>query len=143
MEGIYKRKSFPSKRLKYSNLTLACAFYFSEMQPLLRRIRILFQKQLSSNSLLVFIQQGRVVQRDDPLCCWMFFFTPRHKTSVGQYGVIDNAANQYLIRKPKGFCLSRNDAELGQARNGIDLNDGATLTWNEHHVHTRQSAASH
>ena len=72
-----------------------------------------------------------------------FFFTPPHKTSVGQYGVIDNAANQFLIRKPKGFCLSGNDAELGQARNGIDLNDGATLTWNEHHVHTRQSAASH
>jgi hypothetical protein len=26
MEGIYKRKSFPSKRLNYNKLTLECAF---------------------------------------------------------------------------------------------------------------------
>ena len=47
MEGIYKRKSFPSKRLIYNKLTLYCAFYLNQMQPLLRSIRILFQKQLS------------------------------------------------------------------------------------------------
>jgi hypothetical protein len=56
MEGIYKRKSYPSKRLIYNKLTLCCAFYLNQMQPLLRSIRILFQKQLGFNSLLVFIQ---------------------------------------------------------------------------------------
>lgn len=56
MEGIYKRKSFSSKRLNYNKLTFICAFYYNQMQPLLRSIRILFQKQLGFNSLLVFIQ---------------------------------------------------------------------------------------
>ena len=59
MEGIYKRKSCPSKRLIYNKLTLCCAFYLNQMQPLLRSIRILFQKQLGFNSLLVFIQQQK------------------------------------------------------------------------------------
>ena len=56
MEGIYKRKPHPCKRLNYNKLTFMCAFYLNQMQPLLRRIRILFQKQLGFNSLLVFIQ---------------------------------------------------------------------------------------